>query len=318
MLSFMPEGVQHFYPKLTSYNFFFKHFIYYFFLLFSSMGWKKKKCVIRVFGVNLPVLFLLKFFSEKKIVVSYQFDWAEGVKKDYKGIKPFVSGFVQRSAINASDYLICTTQWLADIAQKRYKYNPERISIIPNYVNLEIFNPDSVKKRQIVFAGRLHWSKGINVLIKAFKKFQQEYKEYVLIIIGIGEEEHKLKTQANGNSSILFTGGIPNSQVAKYFNESEIFVLPTMNMEGHPKALIEAMAAGCKSIASDVPGNNHVLYESNSSEFLFKAGNSEDLYEKLVYAKKTPAKNQYDFAIAKYSSVAFFEKEFSILKSLIV
>ena len=313
--SLMPEDVQHKVASYASDLFGIRHILYYFFLIFSAFKWRKlNNTVIRIIGVNLPVVPLLKFISKKKIIISYQFDWANGMKKDYKGIKPIVSGTVQSQVINSADYLLCTTQWLKDIAEKRYGFQKENIAIIPNYVNTDVFRPVIPKKRQIVFAGRLHWSKGIDVLIKAFKKFNIDYSEYKLIIMGVGEEEAKLKDLASLNSNIEFTGSVNNSIVAEKFNESEIFVLPTVNMEGHPKALVEAMAAGCKCVASDVPGNNNVLIDSNSEELLFPTKNVEGLYNSLLRAVASKNDKQYKFAVQNYSSTICFEKEIQILK----
>lgn len=306
----MPEGVFHKKGKITSALFGMRHIFYYIFLMLSSFKWKKQNAVVRVIGVNVPVIPLLKFISKKYFVISYQFDWAYGMKKDYKGIKPLVSGFVQRWVISSADHLICTTQWLADIAKQRYHKN--NITIIPNYVNTEVFKPSSEKKKQIAFAGRLHWSKGIDILINAFKRFSKTNPDYKLIIMGIGEEEEKLIKMSNGDS-IVFKGSISNMEVAKIFNESEIFVLPTVNMEGHPKALVEAMAAGCKCIASDVPGNNHVLIESNSKDLLFITKNADDLYSKLMQALNTNSTSQYMYAIQNYSADVCFQKEIGVL-----
>ncbi|MBI3502829.1 MAG: glycosyltransferase family 4 protein [Bacteroidetes bacterium] len=233
------------------------------------------------------------------------------MKKDYKGIKPLVSAFVQRWVINSADHLICTTQWLADIAKTRY--GKKNITIIPNYVNTEIFKPSAEKKKQIVFAGRLHWSKGIDILINAFKRFSKIKDDYKLLILGIGEEEKRLKQSTISNKNIFFTGALSNNKVAKIFSESEIFVLPTINMEGHPKALVEAMASRCKCIASNVPGNNHVLKESNSEYFLFETKNPIDLCNKLIFATQNHFSHQYDYALKMYSAYTCFDKEFQIL-----
>lgn len=315
----MPEGVIHKTGKIVSEIFGIRHIFYYIFLILSAFSWRKiTNITIRVIGVNVPVIPLIKRISKKKCVISYQFDWANGMKKDYKGIKPMVSGAVQSWVINSADHLLCTTQWLSDIATQRYGIEKNKITIIPNYVNINVFKPEFPKKKQVVFAGRLHWSKGIDVLIKAFAKFILKSPDYKLIIMGIGEEEAKLKELANGNENIVFTGGVNNSVVAKKFNESEIFVLPTVNMEGHPKALVEAMAAGCKCITSDVPGNNNVLIESNSANLLFPTKDVEGLYNKLLYATQITNDNQYKFAIQNYSSTICFEKEFKILKRFLI
>ncbi|MFH1003910.1 MAG: glycosyltransferase family 4 protein [Bacteroidota bacterium] len=307
----MPDGVIHKTGKITSGIFGLRHFLYYIFLLLSSDKWRKwENAIVRVIGVNVPVIPMLKKISKKYFIISYQFDWAYGMKKDYRGIKPMVSGAVQRWVINSADHLICTTQWLANIAKERYHKN--KITIIPNYVNTEIFKPTFPKKKQIVFAGRLHWSKGIDVLINAFGEFSKTYPDYKLTIIGIGEEEKKLKKMSDGKP-IVFTGAIANTEVACILNESEIFVLPTINMEGHPKVLVEAMASGCKCITSNVPGNNHVLIESNSKDLLFTTKDADDLYHKLIYATQIKTDNQYHYAIENYSANICFNKEIDIL-----
>ncbi len=294
----MPIGVTHKSAKLAVQSFGLRHILYYFFLILSAFKMRSiKNATIRVIGVNVPVIPIVKLISKKNCVVSYQFDWANGMKKDYKGIKPLVSGAVQSWVINSANHLICTTQWLADI------------------VNINVFKPEQPKKKQVVFAGRLHWSKGIDVLINAFNKFSLTYPEYKLIIMGLGEEEKKLKELAATKANIEFTGGVANSVVAKRFNESEIFVLPTINMEGHPKALVEAMAAGCKCVASDVPGNNNVLIDSNSKDLLFVTKEAESLYNKLLHAVELTTDNQYQFAIKNYSSTICFNNEFKILKA---
>jgi glycosyltransferase involved in cell wall biosynthesis len=227
-----------------------------------------------------------------------------------------ISDFVQSLVVNSADHLICTTGWLREIAIERYKFNGDHITIIPNYVNTDVFKPLLPKKRQVVFAGRLHWSKGVDTLIIAFKGFSKKYRDYKLVIIGAGEEDKSLRAMAADNDNIVFTGSITNSRVAEYFNESEIFVLPSVNMEGHPKALVEAMAAGCKCITSDVPGNNNVLIESNSTDLLFPSQNAAVLERVLGVAAERTTNPQYDFAIRNYSSNICFEKEFKILKAL--
>jgi glycosyltransferase involved in cell wall biosynthesis len=311
----MPAGVTHKNATVAAKKFGLRHILYYCFLLLSSFKWRKiNNAVVRIVGVNVPAVPLLKLISRKKFIISYQFDWAYGMKKDYKGVKPMVSTFVQSRVINTADHLICTTAWLSQIARDRYHFDASQISIIPNYVNVALFKPSAEKTKQIAFAGRLHWSKGIDTLIKAFKKFATVNPDYKLIIMGIGEEEQNLKQLSGRASNIIFTGGVSNNHVASVLNDSEIFVLPTVNMEGHPKALVEAMAAGCKCITSDVPGNNNVLIESNSQDYLFPSQNAEILCEKLLYAVGRTDDRQIKYALNNYSDAICFGRELKVLK----
>ena len=56
-------------------------------------------------------------------------------------------------------------------------------------------------------------------------------------------------------TDVEFYGRVSNADVLQLMWSATIFVLPTLTMEGHPKALIEVMAFG----ASDVVGNEDVI-----------------------------------------------------------
>jgi glycosyltransferase involved in cell wall biosynthesis len=85
-------------------------------------------------------------------------------------------------------------------------------------------------------------------------------------------------------------------------------------MEGHPKALIEAMASGCICVASDVPGNNEVLTECKCQNLLFKNNNEESLYEKLKTAIQWKEKNIFRrFALDNYEKDKLMAMERDIL-----
>ncbi|MBC6401108.1 MAG: glycosyltransferase family 4 protein [Ekhidna sp.] len=318
MQSLMPEGVSHRHASISTKMFGVMHILYYLYLILSAFKWKISSfSAVRVIGVNIPVLSLVKAISRKKFVVSYQYDWAIGVKKDYGGLKALISNTAQRFAISTADHLLCTMNWLQDTAINRYKIKKENTTVLPNYVNTEIFKPSSKKEKQIIYTGRLHWSKGVDLLIEAFNKFRKSNKEYRLVILGVGDYLNTLKTKVEDEEAVFFAGSVPNNKVAEYLSKSEIFVLPSRHMEGHPKSLIEAMASGCKCIASDAPGNREVLRESKSEELLFKVGDSSDLYEKLCVALSSENRSQYEFAIENYNPTRCFNAEKEILLNFI-
>ena len=291
MQPLMPEGVYHRHASVSSKTFGVMHILYYLYLILSAFKWKR-----------VP-------FS----VISYQYDWAKGVKKDYEGLKVLISNTAQRLVIMSADYLLCSMSWLQDIAIDRYKIKREHTTVLPNYVNTEIFKPSSKKEKQIIYTGRLHWSKGVDLLIEAFNKFRRNNKEYRLVILGVGDYLDTLKIKVEDEEAVFFVGSVPNNEVAEHLGKSEIFVLPSRHMEGHPKSLIEAMACGCKCIVSDVPGNREMLRESKSEELLFKACDSSDLYEKLYVALSSDNRSQYEFAIENYNPKKCFNTEKEIL-----
>jgi len=310
----MPPSVSHIVTRYYSELFGLRHFLFYIFLIKEAFKWRKEEsAVVRAYGVANPVLPIIRAISGKRIVTSFEYDWGKHTAMSYRGIKSVVSRPVQYIALKSSDYVICTMDWLLAIA--RGKYSKRNVAVIPNFVDLRLFKPRETKKKQLIYVGRLHWSKGVDVLIKAFIEFAKIHPDYCLLIVGDGEERTSLEKLSSGDKKIVFCGSLRYFDVARYLAESEIFVLPTKTMEGHPRALVEAMASGCKCIVSDVPGNKDVMIESKTSELMFKSRDPQDLVEKIFFAVHYSSNNQYEYAVKNYEADALIEKEIVILQN---
>jgi glycosyltransferase involved in cell wall biosynthesis len=113
----------------------------------------------------------------------------------------------------------------------------------------------------ILYAGRLHPSKGVDVLIRAFARIKPGFPNARLLICGDGEERARLESLIASLkiNDVEFRGVLPNAEVLRLMAQTAIFVLPTVTMEGHPKSLIEAMASGAACVVSDVPGNREMV-----------------------------------------------------------
>lgn len=106
---------------------------------------------------------------------------------------------------------------------------------------------------KVLFAGRLVPYKGCDVLIKAFSKVSGAR----LTIAGNGPLEEELKKQAKELGlldRIHFTGDINDQDLAKAFEECDIFVLPSvMKSEAFGIVQIEAMSRGKPVINTNLP-----------------------------------------------------------------
>jgi glycosyltransferase involved in cell wall biosynthesis len=146
--------------------------------------------------------------------------------------------------------------------------------------------------------------------------------DYRLMIAGDGEERDNLIKLADKycNKDIVFLGNIDYFQVAEYMSKSRIYVQPTVNMEGHPRALIEAMSSGCACIATNVDGNKDIIRDLENG-ILINPRNEEELYENIkklasdmelctfLAAKAFSDSRQYGFS-------GVFEKETELLKHI--
>jgi len=79
---------------------------------------------------------------------------------------------------------------------------------------------------------------------------------------------------------VIFAGEVPNSELPRYYNICDVFVLPSRKYEGIPRVILEAMATGKPVIASDVGGVKDVIRDGQTG-LLFRSSYVEELYLKL-------------------------------------
>lgn len=141
--------------------------------------------------------------------------------------------------------------------------------IIPNWLpstdlSSANANPSSVRlraelrlePRQLLIGavGRLHPSKGVDVLISAFKASAP--RDAALVIVGEGPQRAALERQADGDTRIHFLGY--RSDVPRLLQELDLFVSPSRE-ESFGLAILEAMRAGLPIISSATEGPRDVF-----------------------------------------------------------
>jgi glycosyltransferase involved in cell wall biosynthesis len=101
---------------------------------------------------------------------------------------------------------------------------------------------------------RIEKVKGIKYLLQAMPKIINEFPDITLLIVGDGSEKSSLKAEARQldiEKNVIFTGA--RNDIPDILQVLDIYLLPSLS-EGLPMGLLEAMAAGCPVIASDVGG----------------------------------------------------------------
>lgn len=138
-----------------------------------------------------------------------------------------------------------------------------KIKFIPPGIDLKKFSKTSTiaKKNTIFFLSLLdsyHTYKGLDYLLEAISIVKEKIPTIKLTIGGKGELvnkyidlSHKLKISKNVN----FIGFIPDNIVQDIYNQSEIFILPSISHEeGFGIVLLEAMACKVPVISTSIVG----------------------------------------------------------------
>lgn len=103
---------------------------------------------------------------------------------------------------------------------------------------------------------RLDKRMGIDNLIEAICLMdKEERKDFVLIIGGKGNYRKVLEEKANPiKNNVIFTGFISDEEVNKYFCAADLFIVPTLDLEGFGLVNLESLAMGVPVIATPQGG----------------------------------------------------------------
>jgi colanic acid/amylovoran biosynthesis glycosyltransferase len=139
--------------------------------------------------------------------------------------------------------------------------DPGATTVLPMGVDVERFRaPAGLAPRvpgRIVFVGRLVEKKGVGTLLEAARGLSG-LPDWTLEVVGDGPLRASLEQQSRG-LPVTFRGPLGRSRLTETYASAEVAVFPSVpaatgDQDGLPVALLEAMAAGCAVIASDLPG----------------------------------------------------------------
>jgi glycosyltransferase involved in cell wall biosynthesis len=106
----------------------------------------------------------------------------------------------------------------------------------------------------VLYVGRLEEEKNPRALLHAVEGLDAE-----LAVVGKGSLGEALAREAaDRRLRVTFLGNLPNHQLPELMNRAAVFVLPSL-IEGHPKALLEAMACGRPVIGTNVAGIRELI-----------------------------------------------------------
>ncbi len=133
------------------------------------------------------------------------------------------------------------------------------IALIPHGIvlpdlsgQLSVDGLESGGDRTALFVSRLHYKKGLPMLIEAWNRLRPQ--GWKLLIVGPGEERYKRKllTEIDRNdlsSVITIQDGVDHARVWELYREADLFILPT-HAENFGLVVPEALAAGTPVITT--------------------------------------------------------------------
>lgn len=175
----------------------------------------------------------------------------------------------------ATDVIIVVSERVRSQVLDLRLMTPGHVTAVPNGVPLQKFAvpPEqaiAVRKSfavdetdvLVVCVARLVWFKGLDTLIDAFAMIAAENRRPRLLIVGAGPLREDLERQVEAaglTDRVTFAG--ERSDVPQILAAADIFVLSSVS-EGMPISILEAMASGLPTVATDVGGVRELVSEA--------------------------------------------------------
>lgn len=187
---------------------------------------------------------------------------ASDLERMRSGQQLALSRFLIPTALKIDRFVATNERMVAEL--RAAGVPPGRIVRLPNGVETDEFLPKADHRLHdpatIIYVGRLHPQKGIDVLLEAMAQLRtMEAMVPRLVLVGdgpVGEELRLLARRLDLADRVLFVGA--TERVAEHLRQADIFVLPSRS-EGLSNALLEAMASGLPVVATSIPGNVDVI-----------------------------------------------------------
>ena len=148
----------------------------------------------------------------------------------------------------------------------------KKIIVKPNFVYPDPGISDG-RGGYCVFVGRLTESKGVGVLLKAWKQLRSDIQ---LKIAGDGELAPMVRDAAASDPRIQFVGRLPTDQIYDLLGHAAALIFPSVWYEGLPKTILESYAKGTPVIASNLGSMSDVIVDGRTGAH-FTSGNPADL-----------------------------------------
>lgn len=234
----------------------------------------------------------------------------------------------------ATDLIVATSNPVAQAIASQSPSTIDRLKVISNPTDIKVFRPkeksrfsDCQQEKIILYVGRIHPEKGIELLIEGFKILSSKQSNIKLQIVGPWKESqggggdaywNKLKQQAV-NLPIEFTPPIfKKNELIKIYQNADIFCYPSLADKGESFGLapLEAMATGLVPVVSNLEcfkdfiteGETGYFFEHNSSEKVnnlantlsYALRNSEQTSQMRLNAIQQASKFSYETIANRY------------------
>jgi glycosyltransferase involved in cell wall biosynthesis len=218
-----------------------------------------------------------------------------------------------RRMLESADAVTALSRSQIDDARRLAPSLPPDSLVIPNPADPDAIGRKArrgksltnVRSPYIVFAGRLEGPKRVELLIDAYHGLVAEDPSYPfdLLVVGSGSCSgmlHAAAMRGAGAARIRFLGACSHEDSLALIRDAAMLVLPSLESEGCPNVVLEAMALGTPVVVSDHGPLMELVTHGVNGE-LFASGDAAALKARLLALAKNPhVRQQYAVVAREY------------------
>lgn len=197
----------------------------------------------------LPSLYAAQNKGSSKLVFTPHFHGAGSTF--FRSLLNIPYRFFGKKIFSNADAIVCVSNYERASILKQFKLDENRISVIPNGVDLEYLISPKVEKtgRTILYVGRIQKYKGVQYLVKALPQLGDDK---ILEIVGKGpykENLIKIARSLGVSSRVRFFQDLSQKELLRKYAEADIFALLSKH-EAYGITVAQALASGVPCIVA--------------------------------------------------------------------
>lgn len=219
---------------------------------------------------SIMLCLIASFFCKSKVVIHER-----GGITLLKGFASFLYRVILMFLHNRASAIIANSNTMASELQNKAKIPRDEIKVIYNPVDFKIFNLDNVSRIRereslnikendfvIGYVGRLHYNKGVDILIEAFEILSKKSSKYLLVLSGDGPQRQYLEQICERTgliSRVKFLGMCNN--IPEIMATFDVSVVPSRK-EPFGRVAVEFMRMKTPVVSSGVGGLSEIIEDN--------------------------------------------------------
>jgi glycosyltransferase involved in cell wall biosynthesis len=265
----------------------------------------------------------------------------QGAGRSPMSLAPTLKARVQRRiellSLNQSDRIVVLSDHFASLLVEQYGQSLRRIDTVPGGVDSTRFTPTGDKsavRRELglpcdrlllLSVRRLVPRMGLSNLLTAMPRILRELPTSLLLIGGKGPEKRALEGLTHSlklDEHVRFLDFIPESELPKFYQAADAFVLPSTELEGFGLVTLEALASGLPVIGTPTGATPEILGQLNP-QLLAKGIGPDALADAVISAFRSGLVDRLDatelarWVRSRFSWVAHAKKVEAIYRSVL-